>query len=303
MLAYFAWDSYLEVGSSRKCLRLAELTGTIDNIDETLTMSVQMAAVTGDKKWEERYLNFEPKLNSTIKEALEVGKELRMATAVAKVHAANSKLLSMENRAFDLIHAGQGKAAYSLLNGAEYESEKNVYRKGIDQISDQINVFVNRKDDASYLKSCLLIAFVLLALPALIVSMIVIFVMIKRYEIELRKSECRFLELSEVSNAWIWELDSKMRFTYSNHMIRKFLGYHPGEIIGKTPADLVTPSKMLIFMPIINDAMDNPKPFLEPKRELSHKDGTSRTVRVNGIPLYDHNDEFNGYRGICHDIT
>ena len=72
MLAYFAWDSYLEVGSSRKCLRLAELTGTIDNIDETLTMSVQMAAVTGDKKWEERYLNFEPKLNSTIKEALEV---------------------------------------------------------------------------------------------------------------------------------------------------------------------------------------------------------------------------------------
>ena len=50
-LIFFAWDSYRELDSSRKYLRLSELCGTIDNLDEVLTMSARMAAVTGDKIW------------------------------------------------------------------------------------------------------------------------------------------------------------------------------------------------------------------------------------------------------------
>lgn len=298
-LIFYARDSYREITVNRKCLRLSELNGIIDNLDEVLSMAAQMAAATGDKSWEDRYRNFEPKLNSTIKEALEVGKELGMKRAVAKTEEANIKLTSMENRAFDLIHEGKGQEASALLNSREYKDEKDIYRIGMERIAAQINDFVDMRDSEHYFKNCMLVVFVLLAVPTFIIALIVILVMIKRYESHLNKCERRFVDMSEITNAWIWDSDSKMRFTYANHVVKDILGYEPEEIIGKTLAELMAPSKFASFLPVLNDVMINPKPFLDPERELLHKDGTSRTIRVNGIPLYNHNDEFEGYRGIC----
>ncbi len=54
-----------------------------------------------------------------------------------------------------------------------------------------IDDFINRKDDARYFRDCMLVVFVLLAVPAFIIALIVILVMIKRYEAELKKCECR----------------------------------------------------------------------------------------------------------------
>ena len=199
VLVFYARASYRELDSYRKCLRLSELHGIIDNLDEVLTMSARMAAVTGDKSWEDRYRNFEPRLNGAMKEALEVGKELRMSCAVAKTDEANIKLVSMENRAFTLIREGQGKTAFALLNSPEYEAEKNVYRKGMERITEQMDDFINRKDDARYFRDCMLVVFVLLAVPAFIIALIVILVMIKRYEAELKRCECRFRDLGEIA--------------------------------------------------------------------------------------------------------
>ncbi len=303
VLIFYAWNSYLDLDSSRKCLRLTELSGIIDNLDEVLTMSARMATVTGDKNWEDRYRSYEPKLNSAITEALEMGKELGMSTAVAKTNAANIRRVSIENRAFELIHIGQDKAASALLSSPEYEKEKNAYRRGMERISNQINGFVSREDDASYFENCMLIVFVMLAAPALIISLMTVFVMIKRYESELKKSECRFRDMSEITKNWIWEIDSKMRFTYANSRVKELIGYTPEEVIGKTPAELMAPSEAADIIPFMDDVMNNPKPFLDSKRKIMHKDGSYRTIQVNGIPLYGHNNEFNGYRGICYDIT
>ena len=299
VLIFYACDSYRELAVSRKCLKLSELNGVIDNLDEVLSMAAQMAVATGDKSWEDRYRDFEPKLNSTIKEAMEVGKELRMSTAVAKTSEANNRLASMENRAFALVREGQGQAASAILNSSEYKSDRDVYRKGIERLTAQINDFVEQRDNEDYFKNCMLIVFVLLAVPALIMALIVILLMIKRYESHLKKCENRFRDMSEITNAWVWESDCKMRFTYANHMVKEILGYAPGEVIGKTPAELMTPPKALAFMTFMDDATINPKPFVKSECEVLHKDGAARTVRINGIPLFDHNDEFTGYRGLC----
>lgn len=302
-LIFFAWDSYHELGLSRKCLRLSELVGIIDNLDEVLSMSAKMAAATGDKSWEDRYRNFEPKLNCAIKEALQVGKELCMANAVTRTDAANVNIVSIEHQAFELIHAGRNKAASALLNSPEYESEKNVYRNGMEKITEQINDFVNRKEDDNYFKNCMLVAFVLLVVPALIISMIVIFVMIKRYEHELNRCENRFRDFSEISNNWIWELDSKMHFTFSNGNVKRLLGFSPEEVLGKTPDELMPQSEHADIRRLMEDLMNSPKRFNDPSRKILHKDGSAKTLHVNGIPLYNHNDEFMGFRGICMDIT
>jgi hypothetical protein len=51
--------------------RIEELRGVIVHLDEVLTMSARMAAVTGDSRWEERYRQFEPQLDAAIKETTE----------------------------------------------------------------------------------------------------------------------------------------------------------------------------------------------------------------------------------------
>ena len=51
-------------------LRLQELRGTILYLDEVLTMSVRMAAATGDLAWEQRYRRYQSQLDAAIKEAL-----------------------------------------------------------------------------------------------------------------------------------------------------------------------------------------------------------------------------------------
>jgi PAS domain S-box-containing protein len=298
-LIFYAWDSYRNLNSFRQCLRLSELSGTIDNLDEVLTMSARMAAATGDKSWEERYRNFEPKLNSVIEETLQVGKDLHVMNAVTKTSAANDNLVSMESRAFDLIHVGNSKAASDLLNGPEYESKKNNYRSGMEMITERIDAFICRIDDANYFKNCMLIIFVLLAAPTLIISLLVILLMIKRYEYELKKDELRFQDMSEITNNWIWELDSKMRFTYVNYNVRKFIGYSPEEVLGKTPAELMPHSEFSSINQLINDLMDNPKPFCDLHRKILHQDGSFKTFIVKGIPLYGRDDKFSGYRGIC----
>ncbi|HLB03201.1 MAG TPA: diguanylate cyclase, partial [Nitrospiria bacterium] len=111
--------------------RLQELRSEIVYLDEVLTMSARMAAVTGDLRWEERYRNLEPQLDATIKQAIAlapISKE-----AVAQTDAANIKLVQMEHLAFSLVRQGRLEEASTVLFSEEYEVQKQVYAKGMDQ--------------------------------------------------------------------------------------------------------------------------------------------------------------------------
>jgi len=115
----------------RCCLRLLQLRGMIVHMDEVLTMSARMAAASGDLRWEERYRRFEPKLDAAIKEAVAIAPEVQSAEAAATTDAANIALVEMENRAFDLVRRGRADEARAVLFSDEYETQKQVYAKGM----------------------------------------------------------------------------------------------------------------------------------------------------------------------------
>ncbi len=50
-------------------LRFVELRGAIGHLNDLMDMSALLAAATGDPKWEERYLQAEPRLDAAIQEA------------------------------------------------------------------------------------------------------------------------------------------------------------------------------------------------------------------------------------------
>ena len=125
---------------------IEELRGLIIHLDEVLTMSARMAAATGDLRWEKRYREFEPKLDAAIKKAMILAPEAYRCEAAARTDAANSKLVTMENQAFDLVRQGRADEARALLSSDEYEMQKLIYAEGMTQFAKHSNLNLRLKE-------------------------------------------------------------------------------------------------------------------------------------------------------------
>jgi hypothetical protein len=83
-LVWSACHSYRKVAADQQeGLRIKELKGIIVHLDEVLTMSARMTAVTGDPAWEQRYRQFEPQLEAAVEEATALTSESGGANAAA----------------------------------------------------------------------------------------------------------------------------------------------------------------------------------------------------------------------------
>lgn len=125
----------------------------------------------------------------------------------------------------------------------------------------------------------------------------------QRAEEALRESEEKFRQLIEIASNSLWETDEKGVYTYVSPKIRDILGYTPEEVIGKSRFDFMPPDEAArvaeIFGPIA--AAQEPFSFLE--NINLHKDGHEVILETSGIPIFDKNGLFRGYRGINRDIT
>jgi PAS domain S-box-containing protein len=118
----------------------------------------------------------------------------------------------------------------------------------------------------------------------------------------LRESEERYRTLVETVSDWVWEVDENVVYTFVSPKIRDLLGYEPGEILGKTPFDLMPPDEALrvkeIFIPLA--ARREPFPAIE--NANLHKDGHLVVLETSGAPFFDANGTFRGYRGVDREI-
>ena len=131
-------------GLKERYLQIEQLRSQIIHDDEIMTMSARMAAATGDKKWESRYREYEPKLSEAIKQAMVVSPEI-YRKETDRDNIGKIKLLDMEDKAFVLIREGNTKEAMGILFGDEYEVQRNNYERGIEQL----NVFLKKQMDAA----------------------------------------------------------------------------------------------------------------------------------------------------------
>jgi serine phosphatase RsbU (regulator of sigma subunit) len=132
-----AYDSYRKFeNTAQRNVRIQELRGQIVHLDEVLTMSARMGAVTGDSSWESRYRRYEVELDVAIREAMThaVGVETTKQT-----DAANAILIEIENRAFDLARQGRLDEAKGQLFSEEYARQKVLYAEGMAMLGRQLD--------------------------------------------------------------------------------------------------------------------------------------------------------------------
>lgn len=125
----------------------------------------------------------------------------------------------------------------------------------------------------------------------------------KRAEEALQASEERFRSLVESTSDWVWEVDQKGVYTYVSPQIRNLLGYAPEEMIGKTPFDLMPNNEAQRISEVFKSYVANKESIKSLENFNRHKDGRLVVLETSGVPFYNSNGNFGGYRGIDRDIT
>ncbi|MBA4418019.1 MAG: hypothetical protein C0392_08935, partial [Syntrophus sp. (in: bacteria)] len=126
---------------------------------------------------------------------------------------------------------------------------------------------------------------------------------LKQAELELRKSEKRFRDISQSVADWIWEIDEDYKCTYCSEKVTDMLGCSPEEIIGKTLFDFFMPDNVKQTKRLFVEFIKNRKPIKDLESWGARKDGTRICLLSNGIPFFSEDGTFLGYRGTGKDVT
>jgi len=125
----------------------------------------------------------------------------------------------------------------------------------------------------------------------------------KRAAEALSESETRFRNLVETTSDWIWEVNENIVYTYASPKIHGILGYEAAEIIGKTPFDLMPPEEAKRVAELFGPIAAAKKSFTNLENTNLHKDGHRVVLETSGVPVFDPQGKFCGYRGMDRDIT
>ncbi|AFZ23658.1 PAS domain S-box [Cylindrospermum stagnale PCC 7417] len=140
---------------------------------------------------------------------------------------------------------------------------------------------------------------------ALLIAADAIAIGIKRKQTEaaLQDSEERFRNLVEASSDWVWEVDENAVYTYVSPKVRDILGYEAEAVLGKTPLDFMPPEKLSIVAHAFTTVFATPQPFQCLENIQIHQHGHLVVLETSGVPVFDSEGTFRGYRGMSRDIT
>ncbi len=119
----------------------------------------------------------------------------------------------------------------------------------------------------------------------------------------LQEDEERFRSLVEATSDWIWEVDPNGTYTYASPKVKELLGYEPDEIIGKTPFDFMPAEEAKRVAAEFAAIVEARRPFSHLENLNLHKDGRIVMLETSGVPIFNANGDWLGYRGIDRDTT
>jgi signal transduction histidine kinase len=195
LLGWIGWNTYNSYNAIRlvkkRDFRIHQLRGVITHLDEVLTMSAHIAALTGEPSWEERYRHFDPILESAIKEVIRLAPEARTIEGAAQTEAANVRLVEMEHRSFELIHQNRTGEARSLLFSQAYADQKAIYADGMKPVSGILEQATTSHLESEIRKdffNCLILA---VLIPGLLLGWVVVIKILQLWKTKLTESNAQ----------------------------------------------------------------------------------------------------------------
>lgn len=124
----------------------------------------------------------------------------------------------------------------------------------------------------------------------------------QRGEAALRDSEARFRDFANASSDWFWETDVERRFTHFGGAALKMIGFEPARALGRRAFEVASlrPSE---DADAIARAIAERRPFRDAIYSYRLRAEETRYLRVSGVPTFDAEGRFSGYRGVAADVT
>ncbi|MGH7534475.1 MAG: ATP-binding protein, partial [Gemmatimonadales bacterium] len=118
----------------------------------------------------------------------------------------------------------------------------------------------------------------------------------------IRESEARFRTVADSAPVMIWTEGADARLDYLNTAWLTFRGRTPEQELGPGWQQGMHPEDMPAFQAAHDVAFESRRPYMVEFRLLRH-DGEYRWIRETGAPRFSAPGQFDGYVGICDDVT
>ncbi|MDH5353408.1 MAG: ATP-binding protein [Gammaproteobacteria bacterium] len=127
---------------------------------------------------------------------------------------------------------------------------------------------------------------------------------LKKTQHQLEQEKQRFHDFSNSSADWFWETDADLRFTYFSEQFEKHTG-RARDVLGMTRPEIMAKDKLnppSLMASNLSD-MKNHRPYRDFEYRVPTKKGDIRWLSVSGVPYFNIDGSFAGYRGVGHDIN
>jgi len=124
----------------------------------------------------------------------------------------------------------------------------------------------------------------------------------RRMESALRDSESRFRDFAAVSSDWLWEMGPDLRFSYVSEQLRNALNVEPEYFLGKSWAELVDNLDEDAHH-MYQNRVEVRRPYRDIIHRLSLPHQKKHYIRHHGLPMFDGDGYFQGYRGTSSQVT
>jgi PAS domain S-box-containing protein len=125
---------------------------------------------------------------------------------------------------------------------------------------------------------------------------------LKQKEIELRRSEARFRDFTESASDWVWETDSQHRFNPFDRsaQLESLFWEIP---VGRTREEITSEDTTTPKWRAYSDDLAHRRPLRNFRYWVLNYKDEERLMNVSGVPVFDEDGTFLGYRGTGRDIT
>ncbi len=138
--AWHGWQSYNNIKILEEQLKyVVNLEGIYQYRDEALTMSLNMAASTGDKAWVQRYEKLSKRVRPVIEKSWGIPENGAFGADAILTDLACDKLIELENNILNLLKEGNPTYARVLLKNPGYEDQKQTYSQGMKKFLENVN--------------------------------------------------------------------------------------------------------------------------------------------------------------------
>ncbi len=125
----------------------------------------------------------------------------------------------------------------------------------------------------------------------------------ERIERALRDSEQRFRDYTRAAGDWFWETDADLRFTFISERLTELTGLVIDHFIGRSRAEVGKSAEEPERWAGHLEDLRQRRAFRDFTYSVEHPDGRRLHFRTNGVPVFDDDGRFTGYRGTGIDVT